>query len=86
MGKWTWRKYYTTRFTVNVQLKKQLPGTQGLYIDGVKCKGKGTSFKVNLSYSGNHSGRKTPINVIPYSNTSRDKGLGINAKTKVIIR
>ena len=86
MGKWTWRKYYTTRFTVNVQLKKQLPGTQGLYIDGVKCKGKGTNFKVNLSYSGNHRGRKTPINVIPYSNTSRDKGLGINAKTKVIIR
>lgn len=78
-----WSKKYTTWYTAKVTLKKKVPGTIGMSINGVRAKGKGTTFTVKMSSSG-RKGQKLYINVSGYSMAADYGAYTPQSKTKTV--
>ena len=91
-GHWngsTWiRGYYTggytyTRYKVTVTLKKNVPKTNGLYINSILAKKKGTSYSVYLT--GGKKGSKKTIKIQTIRDKKTRNGIGPTVKGKVTI-
>lgn len=91
-GHWngsTWiRGYYTggytyTRYKVTVTLKKNVPKTNGLYINSILAKKKGTSYSVYLT--GGKKGSRKTIKIQTVRDKKQGSGIGPTVKRKVKI-
>lgn len=91
-GHWngsTWvRGYYTrgytyTRYKVTVTLKKNVPKTNGLYINSILAKKKGTSYSVYLT--GGKKGSRKTIKIQTVRDKKKGSGIGPTVKKKVKI-
>ncbi len=91
-GHWngsTWiRGYYTggysyTRYKVTVTLKKNVPKTNGLYINSILAKKKGTSYSVYLT--GGKKGSKKTIKIQTVRDKKQGSGIGPTVKRKITI-
>lgn len=86
-GKWhpySEQKIWTTTYKVTVKLKKK-PGTKGIYIGDVKCKGNKLKYTATFTDSGKLKGKKIKFGICTY-NDDKLGAYGKAYKKKVKIK
>ena len=86
-GKWhpySEETIWTTTYKITVKLKKK-PGTKGMYVGGVKCKGNKLTYKATFTDSGKLKGKKVKIGICTY-NDDKVGGYGKPYSKKVKIK
>ena len=86
-GKWAWHTYYSTSYTITINLNRTLPGTLGLSLGwGQELPGKGTRFVLRTGVEGNWVGDSMKIRIRSYNQKGYKAGYGPIVERRVTIR
>ena len=86
-GKWAWHTYYSTGYTITINLNRTLPGTLGLSLGwGQELPGKGTRFVLRTGVEGNWVGDSMKIRIRSYRQKGYKAGYGPIVERMITIR